>query len=190
MNSESSWQLALPFRGTPGGKSRLLLEHRGELALTWLRHVLEQCQGVAQFSRITVVGRSAGPPLLGVDYLQQRRPGLNGAIQDWLERYSPQRWVVLLPDLPLLKSSEVAALMEACPPGGWVVACDRHQQGSNALACDGGPPFLTRFGAGSLEAHRNLADELGRPFQLLNVPGLACDVDTLNDWEALQCRSL
>ena len=186
MNSDSDWQVALPFRGANGSKSRLALDQRQELALSWLSRVIDQCRDVSRVSEVTVVGCAVQAPFTGVSYLQQRRPGLNGAIADWLEDRCPGRWLVILPDLPLLRSADILALLDSCPPGGIAVACDRHEQGSNALACDGAP-FLTRFGPQSLQAHRDVAAELGRPFHCLKLAGLACDVDTLDDWEALQC---
>ena len=188
MNSEQLWQVALPFRGLAEGKSRLRLEQRNGLALAWLQRVAEVCRSCPQVESVTVVGLTPTAPLLGVDYLQQARSGLNGGVSGWLERLRPRRWLVILPDLPGLSPADLEDLLQGCPPGGMAVACDRHRSGSNALIYDGFACFETRFGGNSLQAHRSLAAELGLPFACLEIPGLAHDVDTLDDWEAFQCH--
>jgi 2-phospho-L-lactate guanylyltransferase len=182
------WHVALPFRGLPEGKSRLRLEQRTHLALSWLQRVAEVCRSCSRIESLTVVGVIPSAPLAGVDYLQQSRPGLNGGLSDWLERLQPRRWLVILPDVPGFALSDLECLLQGCPQGGMAVACDRHGSGSNALIYDGGPDVTTRFGSHSLQAHRKLAAELKCPFVCLMIPGLAHDVDTLDDWESFQCH--
>jgi 2-phospho-L-lactate guanylyltransferase len=93
---------------------------------------------------------------------------------------------VVSADLPLLRAEEVEELLEVTPPRGIAIA-RALDGGTNAVAMR--PPGLvrTRFGEpGSAAVHAGLGVE----HVLLDLPGLAFDVDTPEDLARMQAACL
>lgn len=137
------------------------------------------------------------------------RAGLNEAVEVGREiatQDGPVRLLVAHADLPALATDDVAALLAEDAPV--VVATDRHRSGTNLLVLSGDasvPPSTTsepssaaerprerarqafrfRFGAESLAAH--LAEAAARELRAVVVqrPGTATDLDTIDDWGEL-----
>ena len=158
------WQIALPFRGQGPNKTRLHLPDAEQWARRWLEIVRA---AASPFGQVEVVGMEYGP-------------GLNQGLLAWRQRHSSSRWAVILPDLPQLQSQDVESLLAACSPGSLALAPDRHEQGTNALACWQVEPELV-FGEGSLARFQAQLF----PHTLVRRPGLAHDVDTLEDFQSL-----
>jgi 2-phospho-L-lactate guanylyltransferase len=122
------------------------------------------------------------------------RPGLNAALDVAREALRAEgvaatRLLVAHADLPALAPDDVAALL---PPdaGGSdvVVATDRHGTGTNLLAVPltgPGVRFAFRFGVGSRAAHEAEAARHGLRAVVVERPGTAADLDTLEDWDEL-----
>lgn len=147
---------------------------RRDLMRTLLDHVLAVVRE-AGFADVTVV---TGEPLDGCDVWPD--PGL-----EWNEALAAAaRDVVRTPvvafvsaDLPRLHADEVRELVEATPERG--IAIGRAQDGgTNAIAMR--PPGLvvTRFGEPQSAA---VHASLGVPFTIVDLPGLAFDIDTPED---------
>ena len=66
-----------------------------------------------------------------------------------------------------------------------VLATDRLGTGTNALGLRADVAFTTRFGPGSLAAHRAEAARRGLDAVVVHRPGTAVDLDTPEDWAAL-----
>jgi 2-phospho-L-lactate guanylyltransferase len=91
--------------------------------------------------------------------------------------------LVLSADLPLVTADEVEALVAAAPRPGMAIARAR-DAGTNAvvLSPPGGAP--TCFGApGSAARHAALAAEAGLRAEIVDLPGLAFDLDSREDLE-------
>ncbi|MBD8079815.1 2-phospho-L-lactate guanylyltransferase [Cellulosimicrobium arenosum] len=118
------------------------------------------------------------------------RPGLDTAVDVGREiaaEDGPVRVLVAHADLPALTTDDVAALLAADPPV--VVATDRHRSGTNLLVLDLiAAPFRTRFGADSLAAHLAEAAAHGLRSVVVQRPGTATDLDTVDDWGELPAR--
>jgi 2-phospho-L-lactate guanylyltransferase len=84
-------------------------------------------------------------------------------------------------DLPTLGTTDVEAMIAACPPRG--IAIGRaHDAGTNALALRPPGVILPSFGAPRSSAvHAALAAEAGVPAVFVDRPGLALDLDTPSD---------
>ena len=144
----------------------------------------------------------AGPddlPLLTADADRLRivlqpadRPGLDAAVDLGREIASedaatqgPVRLLVAHADLPALTTADVAALLAEDAPV--VVATDRRGAGTNLLALE--PPasagFRFRFGPDSRAAHVAEAERLGLRAVVVQRPGTAVDLDTVEDWGEL-----
>ncbi|MFD4993167.1 2-phospho-L-lactate guanylyltransferase [Cellulosimicrobium cellulans] len=120
------------------------------------------------------------------------RPGLDAAVELGREIASedaatqgPVRLLVAHADLPALTTADVAALLAEDAPV--VVATDRRGAGTNLLALD--PPasagFRFRFGPDSRAAHVAEAERLGLRAVVVQRPGTAVDLDTVEDWGEL-----
>jgi len=176
----------LPFKANGSGKTRLHLQQSQELAQQWLEVALRACQeslGVDSVWVLSLGDQLQLPP--GVGSMTQTCVGLNEGLREWLDRIQPLRWLVLLPDLPRVTGGEIDHLLRACPHPGLALAPDRHGRGCNALAADGVRPRLA-FGPDSFLQHRAMGEELD--LAVVEAPGLAHDVDTLEDWETLRCH--
>jgi 2-phospho-L-lactate guanylyltransferase len=63
-----------------------------------------------------------------------------------------------------------------------VIAPDRHDKGTNALAMTPPDPDFFRFGPDSFHAHTEAAATRGMRLHVLRRPGLAHDLDTPDDY--------
>lgn len=188
----SAATVLVPLRG-PGGKSRLApvltAAERDALVIALARHVLAVAARAPGVGRVLVVtadpGFAAALAPAGVEVRAQAGPGLNRAVAEARGWLGPgERVLVLHADLPLLGPDDVAALLAADAPV--VLAADRAGQGTNAVAlARAGSPFVTRFGADSLRAHRAEAARHGLGVAVVDRPGLRHDLDTPADWDAL-----
>ena len=143
------------------------------------------------------------------------RPGLDAAVDvgreiaaEGASSEGPVRLLVAHADLPALTPADVAALLAEDAPV--VVATDRRGAGTNLLVLD--PPasapsstgllsesgserqqprarpvtgFRFRFGVGSRAAHVAEAERLGLRAVVVQRPGTAVDLDTVEDWGEL-----
>ncbi len=108
--------------------------------------------------------------------------GIATAIEDGIER------VLLVPgDCPLMDARELEELLVR--PAGQrsaLVVPDRHGTGTNALLLAPPDVMAPSFGPDSCRRHMADADVAGVPAEVVQVAGLAIDVDTPDDLEALQ----
>jgi 2-phospho-L-lactate guanylyltransferase len=87
----------------------------------------------------------------------------------------------LAADLPLLQSAEVTELVAAAPEHGVVIG-RAHDGGTNALLVRPAEAIDPSFGAQqSASVHVALAESAGLEAVVLDLPGLALDVDTPED---------
>lgn len=108
--------------------------------------------------------------------------GIRHALEQGFDR------ALLVPgDCPVLDPAEVDALLErAVPQRSALVVPDRHGTGTNALLLT--PPDALRpsFGPGSRQRHLEGAAAAGVHCELAEVPTLALDVDTPEDFNELR----
>jgi 2-phospho-L-lactate guanylyltransferase len=92
-------------------------------------------------------------------------------------------------DVPLLQVDEVARLAAALAHAPAVVlAPDAERDGTNALGL--APPTLLapQYGPASFDRHRAAARAMALEATVLELPGLALDIDTIDDLRALVAR--
>jgi 2-phospho-L-lactate/phosphoenolpyruvate guanylyltransferase len=176
----------VPLKATDP-KSRLSgalgADERAEL----MRGLLDRVVGVvheAGVERVTVV---SSEPVEGYDVWPDRGLEWNEALAAAAEEVVESPIVAFVSaDLPLLRAEEIEVLLAATPQRGIAIA-RALDGGTNAVSMR--PPGLvrTRFGEpGSAAVHAGL----GVPHVLVDLPGLAFDVDTPADLEKMQaaCR--
>lgn len=95
--------------------------------------------------------------------------------------------LILAADLPLVTPEEVAALLAAVPgDAGVVVGRNLEGEGTNALLRR--PPLAipAAFGPGSFGRYLAAAMARNLPVRVLDLPGVALDIDTPQDLERLK----
>jgi 2-phospho-L-lactate/phosphoenolpyruvate guanylyltransferase len=128
---------------------------------------------------------SLGPTVEAVPQ-PEHRVGLNGAIdagRAWALDHGASILLSLFADLPLLVADDIRGFVARTEPV--VLGADRRGEGTNALLlrlAGRGPEFTFAFGEGSLAKHLEEARRLGLNAVMHDVPGIAFDLDTPDDW--------
>jgi 2-phospho-L-lactate guanylyltransferase len=96
--------------------------------------------------------------------------------------------VLLVPgDCPALDPGELDRLLDRAPRApGVAVVPDRHGTGTNALVLTPPDVMTPAFGPGSRDRHVERAHTTGVNAEVIEVPTLGLDVDTVEDLEALR----
>ena len=97
--------------------------------------------------------------------------------------------LVVPADIPLIDSAELQKIVDFAPSGGAVLVPDAAGRGTNAAWRSPGDLFLLRFGNDSFLPHLAAARATGLPCVVLELPGIARDVDRPEDLHALAAAS-
>jgi 2-phospho-L-lactate/phosphoenolpyruvate guanylyltransferase len=97
--------------------------------------------------------------------------------------------LVVPADIPLIDSSELKKIVDCAPPGGTVLVPDAAGRGTNAAWRSPGDLFPLRFGNDSFLPHLAAAKATGLPCVVLELPGIALDVDRPEDLRELAAAS-
>ena len=188
----------LPMKPLDQAKQRLsgaiTFGHRKALAEAMFNDVLLATRRASSIDRIFVITS---------DHTAARIAGGNGAtvIDDTASSHSEavglglaralaqnvNRALLIPGDCPLLDPREIDALMArpASTPSALIIP-DRHGAGTNALLLTPPDALTPSFGEGSCRRHWDLAQQAGSLPELVEVPSLALDIDTPEDFELLR----
>jgi len=97
--------------------------------------------------------------------------------------------LVVPADIPLIDAAELQAIAERAPAGGAVLVPDAARRGTNAAWRSPGDLFPLRFGNDSFLPHFAAAKATGLPCVVLELPGIARDVDRPEDLRELAAAS-
>src|SRR6202166_1379400 len=97
--------------------------------------------------------------------------------------------LVVPADIPLIDSSELQKIVDCAPPGGAVLVPDAAGRGTNAAWRSPGDLFPLRFGNDSFLPHLAPGKATGRPCVVLELAGIARDVDRPEDLRELAAAS-
>lgn len=97
--------------------------------------------------------------------------------------------LVVPADIPLIDASELQKIADSAPPGGTLLVPDVAGRGTNAAWRAPGDLFPLRFGNDSFLPHLAAAKATGLPCVVLELPGIARDVDRPEDLEELAYAS-
>lgn len=97
--------------------------------------------------------------------------------------------LVVPADIPLIESSELLKIVESAPSGGAVLVPDAARRGTNAAWRSPSDLFPLRFGNDSFLPHLAAANATGLPCVVLELPGIARDVDRPEDLRELAVAS-
>jgi len=168
--------------------------HRRSLARAMLADVLRALRRAPSLDGVALVGRGAAIAAMaeemGVTAIAERGAGsLNEAVAEGVRACVARGATTLLvamADLPLLRASDVEAMLAGGTGEGVVAAASRDGTGTNLLLLRPPRAIPTSFGPGSLELHREAARRAGLPFLVRRLAGPALDVDTPGDLEILR----
>ena len=115
-------------------------------------------------------------------------PGETGAIematQVCIERGADSTLVVPA-DIPLIQSWEIEEIFKHVPAKGSLLVPAGDGRGTNAAFRRPANLFPLRFGNDSFKPHHAAAQATGKPCIVLNLPGIAVDVDNPEDLHQL-----
>jgi 2-phospho-L-lactate guanylyltransferase len=97
--------------------------------------------------------------------------------------------LVIPADIPLLKASELEKVLSRAPKQGCVLAPAFDGRGTNAAFRRPADLIPLRFGNDSFKPHLTAARATGKECVVLNLPGLAVDVDNPSDLQQVLARS-
>ena len=174
-------------------QQHLSSEQRIALVRRMLSAVIAAAHGAHSVAQVIVLSPERDTVDDEVPVLADSGLGLNEAL--WQARRALQamgcRELVVLPaDLPQVSGAEIDRLVRAGRRGGFAIAPDVAQSGTNALCLATAQPFQFKFGLGSRQLHLREALRLGLKPRTVNAPGLAFDIDTPADllrWNNLAC---
>jgi len=93
--------------------------------------------------------------------------------------------LVVPADIPMIDGAELQRIFDSAPPGGAVLVPDAAGRGTNAAWRSPGDLFPLRFGNDSFLPHLAAAEATGLPCVVLELPGIARDVDRPEDLREL-----
>ena len=189
----------VPVKSLNAAKSRLsptlTPREREALTLNMLRHVL-RVAARAPIKHVWVFGLDEQVRLLAEEesasWHADQGQDLNGclAIAFNLARCRGLAPLYLPGDLPLLALEDIEALVSASRCGvKLILSSDRRGEGTNAILLPVGSPFVPSLGPGSFQRHLGLAQSMGLDVAIYDSAGLALDLDSPEDLDALEKQS-
>ena len=189
--------ILVPIKNTAWAKQRLasVLDQtaRTQLAQALLTDVLTTLQGWKSRPPVGVVTSDPYATKLALQYgfeviPDPDNPGETGAIQ-MATRVSVERGeestLVIPADIPLLESWELDEIYRQAPVEGSVLVPAGDGRGTNAALRRPANLFPLRFGNDSFKPHHAAAQATGKPCVVLQLPGIALDVDNPPDLQRL-----
>jgi 2-phospho-L-lactate/phosphoenolpyruvate guanylyltransferase len=189
--------ILVPIKNTSTAKQRLasVLDQpsRTRLAQAMLTDVVSALYGWKNRPAVGVVTSDSYAVKLAREYEFEvipdpDNPGETGAIE-MATRVCVERGegstLVIPADIPLIQSWELEEVLKHAPPEGTVLVPAGDGRGTNAAFRRPANLFSLRFGNDSFKPHHAAAKATGKPCVVLNLPGIAVDVDNPADLQQL-----
>lgn len=196
--SDAALYAIVPVKRFDGAKSRLSSVLgpvvRAALARAMLEDVLTALSGARRLVGIAVVTQDTEAAALASCYgarvmTEGADQGHTGAVTAAMRHLRAEgcSGILTLPgDLPLLDALEVDRIVAAHGRApAFTIVSDYDGRGSNAIACSPPGAVELNFGDDSLPLHLAAARRCGIEPQVLNLPGVALDIDRPTDLERL-----
>lgn len=181
----------VPLRSPGTGKTRLAptfdADARAALAGAMLADVVAAVRGAGVEVVVAAGGPAAAAAASALQVTAVVDPptarSLDDAVEHARRAVAPTGpLLVVQADLPLLRTDDVQALLDADSP---VVLAPTEDGGTSALLRRPSSVIGTAYGRHSADRHRQLARAAGVAVATVDRPGLALDVDRLEDLDAL-----
>jgi len=189
--------ILVPVKNLSAAKQRLagVLDQpsRTALAQAMLHDVLDTLHGCKNRPQVAVVSSDPYAIKLAEEYEFEiipdpANPGETGAIE-MATRLCVERGIestlVIPADIPLIQAWELEEILKHAPAEGSVLVPAADGRGTNAAFRRPANLFPLRFGNDSFKPHHAVAQATGKPCVVLNLPGIAVDVDNPSDLQEL-----
>lgn len=189
--------ILVPIKNTASAKQRLgsVLDQpaRTQLAQAMLADVLTTLHEWKNRPKVGIVTSDPYAMKLAAEYQFEvipdpENPGETGAIEmatrGCVER-GEDSTLVIPADIPLIESWELEEIYKHAPAEGSVLVPAGDGRGTNAAFRRPAGLFPLRFGNDSFKPHHAAAQATGKPCVVLNLPGIAVDVDSPPDLRQL-----
>ena len=189
--------ILVPIKNTTSAKQRLaaVLDQpsRTALAQAMIYDVLTALHNWKNRPPVAVVTSDPYAVKLAGEYRfevipDSDNPGETGAIE-MATRICVERGVdstlVIPADIPLIEAWELEEILKHAPAEGSVLVPAADGRGTNAAFRRPANLFPLRFGNDSFKPHHAAAQATGKPCIVLNLPGIAVDVDNPPDLQEL-----
>jgi len=189
--------ILVPIKNTAVAKQRLasILDQpaRTEFAQAMLTDVLTALHAWRSRPKVGIVTHDPYAMKLAAEFqfeviLDPENPGETGAIE-MATRVCVERreesTLVIPADIPLIEPWELEQIYKLAPPEGTVLVPAGDGRGTNAVLRRPADLFPLRFGNDSFKPHHAAAQAMGKPCVILNLPGIAVDVDNPPDLRQL-----
>ncbi|MFL6443552.1 MAG: 2-phospho-L-lactate guanylyltransferase [Candidatus Sulfotelmatobacter sp.] len=189
--------ILVPIKNTSCAKQRLASildqDSRTRLAQAMLHDVLSALHQWKDRPSVGIVTSDAYATQLAREYkfeviADPQNPGETGAIematQVCVER-GEDSTLVIPADIPLIQPWELEQIYRQAPAQGTVLVPAGDGRGTNAAFRRPANLFPLRFGNDSFKPHHAGAQATGQPCVILNLPGIAVDVDNPEDLHQL-----
>jgi 2-phospho-L-lactate guanylyltransferase len=120
-----------------------------------------------------------------------KNPGETGAIEMATElcvTRGVESTLVIPADIPLIQATELDQIFAQAPAEGSLLVPAADGRGTNAAFRRPANLFPLRFGNDSFRPHLDAARSTGKPCEVLQLPGIALDVDNPGDLQQLLDR--
>jgi 2-phospho-L-lactate/phosphoenolpyruvate guanylyltransferase len=193
--------ILIPVKNLSAAKQRLasVLDQpsRTELAQAMVHDVVAAIAGWARRPACALVSSDPFAIELAGEYgfkviPDPENPGETGAIEMATQlcvSRGEQSTLVVPADIPLIQASELDQIMAKAPSEGTVLAPAADGRGTNAAYRCPANLFPLRFGNDSFKPHLAAAQAIGKPCIVLQLPGIALDVDNPEDLQRLVLHS-
>jgi 2-phospho-L-lactate guanylyltransferase len=161
---------------------------RAHVMRALLGHTLEQVKAAPSIGSVTLVSSAVEASSIavehGVAHFDDRGLPWNEALSAAIaESVTSEAVVIVSADVPLLTVEDVERFVAVLTRRGVVIA-RATDAGTNAVAMDPAGAMETTFGVeGSAARHAELAEASGLTPVIVDIPGLAHDLDTTEDLE-------
>ncbi len=192
--------ILVPIKNLEGAKQRLSpvlgAEERRALAAAMMEDVLETLASwksrppvalVTSDSHAISLAHRYGFEIIPEPGNRSETDAIAGATDIVVER-GWKATLVIPADIPLIEAAELRSIVEAAPETGSVLVPSADGRGSNAVLRRPAALFPLRFGNDSFLPHRRAAEATGMPVVVLQLPGIALDVDQPADLAELLAR--
>lgn len=189
--------ILVPIKNTASAKQRLagVLDQpsRTQLAQAMLYDVLSVLYGWNNRPPVGVVTSDPYAMQVAADFgfeiiPDPDNPGETGAIEMatrvCIER-GEESTLVIPADIPLLRAWELEEILKHAPAEGSVLVPAGDGRGTNAAFRRPANLFPLRFGNDSFKPHHGAAKATGKPCIVLELPGIAVDIDNPPDLQQL-----
>jgi len=189
--------ILVPVKNLRYAKQRLAgvldQESRTALAHAMIHDVLETLAGWRNCPEVAVVSGDTFASDLAREFgfqiiVDEDNCGETAAIElgtRVCESQGAESTLVIPGDIPLITASELDEVLQAAPDRGTVLVPAADGRGTNAIWRKPAALFPLRFGNDSFKPHLEAARATGYPCVVLNLPGIALDVDNPSDLQTL-----